>query len=207
MKKLGLIAVLAFLTMSRVYAGSVELGIRGGINFSSIPAYKDFQLIDHELVVLPDSYTGFHFGLFGRLSAGNMFIMPEILYSETGQKMTVRTNMGGEPVREFTQLYSHLKIPFTIGTNLGPFYVGIGPVANFLLDNTRKHVENFSFEYSDTTMSYQVMAGLKIGNLIIDFRFEDNLTNFGTGIQIGDEFFDFDSRPRHYIIGIGIALF
>jgi len=85
--------------------------------------------------------------------------------------------------------------------------VGIGPVASILLDNTREHIENLSINYNTATIGYQAIAGLKFGNLMLDFRFEDNLSKFGDSVVIGNEQFEFDSRQRSYIISLGILVF
>lgn len=217
MKKTArLFIVIAIILFSvQTYASGIGFGIRGGLNFSSVPSADEFSFIGSKtddgmmnLELLPDSYTGFHFGLFGRLMLGNIFIQPELLYVESGQKMAIRnSDLNGGGTTEFTQEFSHLKIPALAGIQFGPIHVGVGPVASILLDSTKGHIENLTLNYNTATIGYKAIAGIKFGNLMLDFRFEDNLSEFGDGIMIGSEEFSFDSRQRSYIISLGILVF
>ncbi len=221
MKKMVLLTVLAFLLFSGDQLYGADFGIRGGLNFSSYHLQQDVWLGNHFktsyfVVTLPESYVGFHFGVFTTFSIGNVFVQPELLYTETGQQMAVKRHSTNEMLPRydyFTPVYSHLKMPLNVGMRFGPLRFGAGPVFSLLLNNTRGHYrindvwDEARFNYRDSTVGYQLMVGLKLGNLKVDFKYEDNLSQFGDGIGVGGEHFEFDMRPRQYMVSLGIVLF
>ncbi len=187
------------------------IGVRGGLNFSSLPSTS--QIVHEGVMIesLSDSYTGFHFGLVGHLSLFNFFIQPELLYTQTGQEMAISFSQNGTEMDVFTNTYSHLSIPVIGGTSFGPLRVGVGPVLSVLLDSKQgiPNVmgEELDFQNNNATVGFQAMAGVKIGNLMLDLKYEGNLSRLGDGISIGDTPFDFDTRPRQFIISLGILVF
>ncbi len=200
---------------------AAEFGVRGGVNFSSIPSHQKILIgsngfANHYIEALTDSYVGFHFGVFTRFSIGDLFIQPELLYTESGQEMLFTTELIDEAPTElkpFSPIYSHLTIPVTVGLYFGPLRVGAGPDFNILLGSTREHLDylqngdNISFNYRDALVGYQVLAGLSLGNLTLDFKYKGSLSNFGDQIRIGDESFEFHTRPRQFVISLGIIMF
>lgn len=222
-KSVGLLvlATLLFVSISGVQA--TGLGIRGGFNFSSIPSSQEVQFGvngwgDRTIEALSDSYTGYHFGVVGHVSFLGLFIQPEFLFIQTGQEMVTQVQgdpPGGTVVSSdphyFTQEFSHLSVPVVAGLNIGPLRVGIGPVASYMIDSTSGYIpeesNDISFGYNDWTIGYQAMAGLKVGNFLLDLKYEGNLSDFGESIQVGGREFDFDTRPRQFIVSIGLLIF
>ncbi len=197
--------VILLLTSNAFGAG---IGIRGGLNFSSVPSKTELILPngDGVLQTLPDSYTGFHFGVVGYFSLLNIFFQPELLYTQTGQDMMVSFTESDEKIEKYyTNTYSHLSIPALAGVSFGPVRVGLGPVASLLLDS--KHGwDDFVFDHNRFTIGYQAMAGVKIGNIMLDFKYEGNLSRLGDGVTVGGVPLDFDTRPRQFILSLGIIL-
>lgn len=220
MKKAVLLTILvALLLCSNKLYGS-GIGVKGGLNFSSIPSATDVWIGGGELnssrwlELRNDNYRGFHFGVFASIRLRNLFIQPELLYSESGQKMVYKVDQTNQmvPLREpFTPVSSHIKFPVLAGINLGPLRLGGGPVFSYLLENTQGHLadiyEEITYNYKKSTVGYQLMAGLRIGNLRLDFKYEDSLANVGTGVSIGSNEYAFDMRPRQYIISLGLIVF
>ncbi len=214
MKKLVIICIFFLLPaafLSQAKAG-VGFGIRGGLNFSSFPSGEAFLLNNYRRVeTLPDAYGGFHFGVIGSIDLGFLFIQPEFLYTETGQElMMVYNGTPGAPDLSpvyFAHKFSHLTIPLLAGIKLGPLRLGGGPVASLLLDKTWGHFEDVHFDYSDKSLGFQLMAGLKVGNLMLDVKYQGSLTRFGESVNIGNSEFDFDTRPKQFIVSVGLLIF
>ena len=221
MKKSGgflLLAALLFISISDVRASG--LGIRGGFNFSSLPSSQEVEIGmdgwgDRTMEALSDSYTGFHFGVVGHVSFFGMFIQPEFLFTHTGQEMVLHVQDdlpdGESDPQYFTQEFNHLSLPVVAGLTIGPLRVGIGPVASYMIDGTSEYIPEgdediYYFGYNDWTIGYQAMAGLKVGNFLLDLKYEGNLSNFGENMQVGGREFDFDTRPRQFIVSIGLLI-
>ncbi len=220
MKKLVLLTILAVSLVGSGQLFGSGIGIKGGLNFSSIPSVTDVWIgrgefnSSHWLELQNDPYRGYHFGVFASIRLRNLFLQPELLYSETGQKMAYKVDRTNQmiPQRDyFTPVYSHVKFPVLAGINLGPLRFGGGPVFSYLLDSTQGHLadlyEEVTYNYKKSTLGFQLIAGLRLGNLRLDFKYEDNLGNVGTGISIGGHEYEFDMRPRQYIISLGIVVF
>lgn len=207
------------LNSSFLYAA--DFGIRGGVNFSSLPSTQGLRLnapeqFSHYFEALEDAYTGFHFGIFLNINVSQLFLRTELLYTETGRSMVVVSDFDRYPDATFQTLYptySHLTLPLILGRHMGPFKFGAGPVASVLLDNTWSSVylsdldKDAFFDYRETTIGFQIMAGVQLGRLLMDVKYENNLSRFGEGITIGGEYFEFHTRPRQFIFSLGLILF
>ncbi len=188
-------------------------GIRGGLNFSSVSSAKEITLsgdYDGSITALKDSYTGFHFGVVGYFSLLNVFIQPELLYSQTGQEMLIQGTHGSNEDEYFTNKFSHISIPVVAGPTFGPLRFGLGPVFSILLDSKQGYSAHMGdaldFDYNRTTLGYQAMLGLKVKNIMLDFKYEGSLSRLSDGVSIGGNSFDFDTRPRQFIFSVGILL-
>lgn len=213
MKKTILFSLTIILILISSQLHALGFGIKGGLNFSSLPSATELTLPDGaNLEALPDSYTGFHVGVVGHLSLLNIFLQPEILYTQTGQEMRVSPEiMLGQDPEFFTHKYSHLTVPVIAGLKFGPLQIGAGPVASFMLDNklgTSELAEGVDFDYNKASFGFQAMAGIKLGNLLLDLKYEGSLSKIGDGISVGaDTDLSFDTRPRQFIISVGFLIF
>ncbi len=217
----------AFLTcVVCVFAGflpvqAADFGIRAGINYSSVPSSDQFPffssgLLDHRLEVSRSSHSGFHFGVFAGFSFANVFIQPELIFEETKQELQlVREDqtIDHRDINRFKPRFSNLKIPVTAGIQLGILRVGAGPYYAYLLDNPRSFVSFFDtddtlvFHYNESRMGYQVMAGIKIGNISLDYRFEGSISRLGDCFDVNGSPYDFSIRQNQHVISLGIVVF
>lgn len=227
MRKLMLITLFSFFLVFATSALAVDFGIRGGLNYSSLPSSKEIALpgqgfVNSSISALDNSYTGFHFGVYTRFRFASVFLQPELLYTETGQRMLFQRinvdNPGPHSTHDvltnsFTARFSHLEFPLTAGLKFGALKVGAGPVFSLLLDNTRANLDfdetldTVRFHYNESTIGYQLMAGFQMGTISLDFMYRGNLSGFGDSVQIGGESFDFHTKPHQYIISLGIKIF
>ncbi|MFP4065338.1 MAG: outer membrane beta-barrel protein [Bacteroidales bacterium] len=211
-------ATLLLISISGVQASG--LGIRGGFNFSSIPSSQEVQFGvngwgSRTMEALSDSYTGYHFGVVGHVSFLGLFIQPEFLFIQTGQEMVLHAQNdlpeGESDSQFFTQEFNHLSLPVVAGLNIGPLRVGIGPVASYMIDRTSGYIpeedNGISFGYNDWTVGYQALVGLKVGNFLVDLKYEGNLSDFGDSMEVAGREFNFDTRPNQFIVSIGLLIF
>ncbi len=207
MKKYALLFLCAGLLLCGPEAAANGIGLRGGMNFTSVPSLKQFNLNGFELEALPDSYTGFHFGFVGHFSLNGIFLQPELLYVESGQEMVLNTDNLETQQDYFTHRFSHLALPLVGGFRFGPIRVGLGPVLSVLLDAPRYGgIQQMELHYQDLMLGYHLLAGLKVGNILLDFKYQGSLTRFGDHIRLGDREIEFDTRPSQYIFSVGLLI-
>lgn len=196
--------ILMLLMIHQVSNAQFSFGIRGGLNFANLPE-QTFQLDDTqtEIRTLSDSYTGFHVGVMGHISLLGVFIMPEILFVSTGNDLVLTQ---GEENVYYKQKFSQLDIPVMVGAKIGPIRAGLGPVATILL-NSESGLSDANSDYrarfNSATYGIQVGAGLNLGNMAIDLKYQFGLSNLGDGIVIGERTYAFDTRPRQLVLSIG----
>jgi hypothetical protein len=171
MKKYLLSALVVALSLSA--RAQFSLGVKGGVNFSKIAANNLEQ----------SSVAGYQAGLFARVGTG-VYLQPELYLSSKGGKFnsTVNnTNYSGEV--KFTTL----NVPLLLGTAIGDddfnFRIMGGPIYSYIMDKSQNFSANFNSAYADfgnyknSTLGYQVGAGVDIGAITADLRYEGSLTD------------------------------
>lgn len=198
MKKV-MLTIMALLMINISYA-QFTLGPRIGLSSSSI----DFDpfTINGESVSSGNATAGFHAGAFARFTLGPIYIQPEALFSQSGGKIELSDN-GINDIREVD--FNKLDFPVMVGTRfLKLLRVQAGPTVSMLLDAEIEGIEeDIKSGYEDATIGYQAGVGIDLWNLIIDFKYEGNLSTFG------DELFGFSTEQNHHqwIASVGIKLF
>ncbi len=197
-------------------AQSVNFGFNGGLILSSISSDDSYHYTladgrDVTLGIHDDNYTGYHFGAFAEVSLLSFFLQPGLTYTKTGQDMTLEYTIDGATrSQDLTSEFSHLKLPVMAGTEFTIARVAVGPVFSVLLNESGDTIDDFEssdLHYSNASVGYQLMAGLKYARFTLDYRFEGNFTSLGDNISLGDQNFDFDTHPRQHFLTLGIILF
>ncbi len=212
MKKLMIIFALLFAFQTT--QAQIKFGLRGGMNFSSLPEQtydiESPQFGNAEIKTLSDNYTGFHIGVMSQINLLAVFIQPELLFVSTGNEMQL-VDPDTEEEGFFTQRFSKIDIPVLVGTKLGPVRLGVGPVASIVLssdsdlaDRSTYSGESLNEKFNSATYGFQVGAGINLGNIALDLKYEGSLSNLSDGLTLGDNTFNFDTRPRQFILSIGL---
>lgn len=149
---------------------SFQMGIKGGANLSKFSTQNTFS---------SDNRAGYYVGLWTRIGAAGLHLQPEVYLS--GKNTTFTDDNNIENDIKFTSL----DVPVLIGTKLGAAGVGLrlntGPVFSFILDDEQKFGEavgNVSrLDFKGQNIGWQFGAGVDIGNLGVDLRYETGLSN------------------------------
>ena len=149
---------------------SFQLGVKGGANLSKFSTQNTFS---------SDNRAGYYVGLWTRIGAAGIHLQPEVYLS--GKNTTFTDDKNIENDIKFTSL----DVPVLIGTKLGAAGVGLrlntGPVFSFILDDEQKFGEavgNASrLDFKGQNIAWQFGAGVDIGNLGVDLRYETGLSN------------------------------
>ena len=162
----------------------------------------DNLTIDGETLSSGDATAGFHAGAFARISLGGIYIQPEALFTQAGGKIELDNGVFKD-IKEIE--FNKLDVPVMVGKKFaGIFRLQAGPTVSILLDAEAEGIEEeIKSGYENATIGYQAGLGVDLWNLIVDVKYEGNLSAFGNSI-LG---FDTDQRNNQWIVSVGFKLF
>jgi len=145
-----------------------QFGVKAGANLTKFQTENTFS---------SDNRAGYFGGVWARLGAAGIHLQPELYL--TGKNTTLVAN-GLENEVKFTSL----DVPILVGTKIGAAGVGLrlntGPVFSFILDDEQKFGQAagqvFDGDFKGQNMAWQFGAGLDLGSLGIDLRYEKGLS-------------------------------
>ncbi|WP_345949941.1 porin family protein [Mucilaginibacter sp. PAMB04274] len=170
MKKYILSIALLAATIAGAKAQST-FGIKGGVNFSKINTDN-----------LSESTTaGYQAGVFARV--GNVwYLQPEVYLGSRGGKFE-GSGTGNTASASGKVTFTTLNVPVLLGRKLvsvGSLNVRAmaGPIYSYNLSdkNTLRNVADDFGNYKNSTLGFQAGAGVDIGNITADLRYEGGLT-------------------------------
>jgi hypothetical protein len=171
-----------------------NLGIKGGVNFSHIDADNFHN----------STITGYQAGLFARVGGG-VYLQPELYISSSGGKFDSFQN---NTVYTGHVRFTNLDVPLLLGLRFGPKNLNLrvmaGPVYNYILNKNENFSDNFesAFQdfghYNNSTLGYQAGAGVDIGNVVLDARYQGGLSKINS---------DFGQTQRLWAISVGFKFF
>tara|TARA_R110000868_G_scaffold21640_3_gene89706 strand:+ start:9401 stop:9991 length:591 start_codon:yes stop_codon:yes gene_type:complete len=196
MKKTILTAILALISGIAFAQNDAGFGIKGGLNYGANGDYFDSA---EQAYKNPDGNVGYHLGVFGKLG-DKIYFRPELVYTKT--KSDYENN---------SLDMSKLDAPLLVGFNvIGPLNVFAGPALQYILDTDYSGV-TFGDVKNEFSVGLNIGAGVNIGNLGIDLRYERGFSenevtvidaNGGSGL-IGDRV---DTRPDQLILSLSLKL-
>ncbi|MFA6945163.1 MAG: porin family protein [Pedobacter sp.] len=204
MKKIILAASLLFISGMTAMAQlpSFTFGIKGGVNYSSLKTKND--LTDE------NSIMGYQAGVFSRIGAAGIYLQPELYLGSKGNEfISIKDNSNNEITANGNVKFTTLDLPLLLGTKIGPSKLNLrfmaGPVVSFIVD------ENTTFDsayqgvtdfgnYKKQTLGLQAGAGVDLGNLTVDLRYEAGLSNVSQSEK-------YSQKQNLFHLGVGIKLF
>lgn len=174
MKKIILSALFVSLNLAAFsqVLPSFQFGLKGGANLSKLSTENTFS---------SDNRAGYYAGLWARIGAAGIHLQPELYLS--GKNTTLKASTGEENKVNFTSL----DVPVLVGTKIGAAGVGIrlntGPVVSFVLSDDQSFgnaASNiFNGKFKGQNFAWQFGAGLDVGKLGFDLRYETGLSKIG----------------------------
>ena len=169
-----------------------SLGIKGGVNFSKINSDN----------LKSSTTTGYVVGAFARLGGG-VYLQPELYLSSSGGKFTSNDNVYNADVK-----FTNLNVPLLLGVKFGPKNLNLrvmgGPIYTSVLSKSENFSSNFNAAYADfgkyknSTLGFQAGAGIDLGAITADLRYEGGLT------KIND---NFGQRQNLWALSVGFKIF
>lgn len=170
-----------------------NLGIKGGVNFSKINTDN----------LNESTKTGYEAGLFARFGGG-VYLQPEVYLGSRGGKFSSNNNNYSGDVN-----FTTLNVPLllggrVVGTDKVNLRIMAGPIYSYNLDKKENFSAQFNGAYADfgnykkSTLGYQAGAGVDIGAITADLRYEGSLT------KIND---NYGQRPSLWALSVGFKIF
>ncbi|WP_226390102.1 porin family protein [Penaeicola halotolerans] len=195
MKKI-ILAIAALFTVGMVQAQDFSIGPKIGVSTTNIK-------VDSDQFESGDSKMGYHVGAFARVGIGSFFLQPEVLYVNSGGEIRERQGLNS---RSYDVRFNKIDVPVMAGFRFAEvFRIQAGPVASILLnsDVSDEFQQLFNPDYNRTTLGYQAGIGLDLANLVVDLKYEGNLSKAGE--ELGG--FATDQRVNQLILSVGFRIF
>lgn len=170
----------------------IHIGFKGGANFSDLSLSKSNFESKYSL--------GYHAGVFTRVDISQFYLQGELLYSQKRSKIE-NGKFSDQKVK-----WSSIEVPVLVGykllksENLGLRIFGGGVYSYVINDKTSilKEVSQSFQKFDKSNIGYQAGAGVDIGRVSFDLKYEGALTNISK---------DFKSRPGSFQASIGLMIF
>jgi len=192
-KTLLIVAALMVSYGIQAQAGS-GFGIKAGLNYNGNGDYFDSAADAFEN---PDRNAGFHFGVYGKLG-NRLYVRPELVYTST----TSGYDEGDLKIQK-------LDVPVLVGAKIiGPLHAFIGPSFQYIL-NTKFDDVTIDDIDNDLTLGFNLGAGVNLGKLGIDLRYERGFTENEISfinsniVNVNDRV---DTRPDQLILSFSLKL-
>lgn len=176
MKKLIIPIFVLATAWTTAQAQSFNLGLKAGVNLAKLDA--DYASSENRL--------GYQVGVWARVGAASFYVQPEVYAGSKGSKFINFTQNGNQVNANGTVKFTTLTIPVLLGTKFGTKNYNIrvmaGPAVSFVLDDQStfdsayQQAKNFN-DYKSQTFAVQGGAGLDVGKLSVDLRYEAGLNN------------------------------
>lgn len=209
MKKI-LLAAAGLLIISTVYGQDkfLRIGPKIGVSSTNLNVKDNISDIRMEN---GEAKLGFHVGAFARISVAGFYIQPEALYTSAGGRVLIDSiNSPNQVLKNYS--LNKFDVPVMVGAKFANFIrFQVGPVFSMILNQDAKEDVKGSFSeigenWKDASVGYQVGLGFDIGDIILDLKYEGNLSKVSDKINIGGNSFNSDFRNRQLILSLGINL-
>ncbi len=207
MKKIIFLLMALMITVG-AEAQLFQFGLKAGVSSSKMQVDESFSIDGRDLSYNTGSAKlGWHAGIYSRIKITKLYIQPEILFSSTGGEIEVSEQGVSTPEIGEVSL-NKLDIPVMVGYYVaGPLRIFVGPSFSYLISDKFEvsGLEELEQEYNNATIGYQAGLGLDISRIIIDLKYEGNLSKLGDNVTIPGttETFSTDLRNPQFILSVG----
>lgn len=201
MKKLFMAGCLVLITGLSAYAQKFSLGIKGGVNYSSLKT-KD-NLTDENNIM------GYQVGIFARAGATGLYFQPELYLGTKGTEYTKIQTSTTTVEQKAKVKFTTLDLPLLLGTKIGVDKLNLrfmaGPVVSFKIDDETtfpsayNQVSDFG-NYKNQALGIQAGGGVDLGNLTLDLRYEAGLSNISESEK-------YNQKQNLFHLSLGFKLF
>lgn len=186
--------------------GQFRVGIQGGMNSSKMKTNDEFSTSKYRITYPNYASLGYHVGLISQIQLFNFFIQPELLFSVTRNDINIYNLSSSSEAEVIEQKRNCIDIPVLFGMKMNVLKFEVGPVVTILISDVSdlEKITSYNMQLNRATIGFQVGAGLDVGRLAVDLKYEGNLSRIGDGISVGDNEVPFVSKMRQFIVSVGL---
>lgn len=194
MKKLFTLTLLLFFIGLSAEAQIFTIGPKLGISSTTLSIQENADNYKSG-----DARLSYHAGVFARIKITGFYIQPEAYFNAVRGQYFDPNRPASDQV-EFNQ--NKIDMPILFGWKMGPLRINAGPVASFNLDDEvdTSSTNSAVSEYKSAVFAYQAGIGLDISKLIIDLKYEGNLSKQAV---LGN---DGDVKINQIMLSVGLKL-
>ena len=176
-KKLFVLLFILAFAKGNVSLAQFSLGIRGGVNFSTLKT-DNTQSVGANFQQSLDTKTGYVGGVYARIGS-KIFIQPELIFSAKGGSVNFLKNGSSQTIAID---YTNIDIPLLVGVKFAPLRLYAGPMASFTVSNKgldeaiKTYSSDLGKSFKNASYGYQAGGGIDIGALSVDLRYEGSLS-------------------------------
>ena len=200
MKKVFLMISLAF-AFSQTSTAQLDFGVKAGLNYNS----ESIQSVSEDVFTGAESKTGYHAGVWLRfkLPIIGFYLRPEIVYTNLENELLYKIRETA-PSQTTSYNFQKIDIPVLIGKKFfGIGNVFAGPSFQYILNSDFSLNDISEVDTDGFSVGLQFGAGIELGNLGIDVRWERGLNTIeSTFLNALSERVTFDTRVNQIIIGL-----
>ncbi|NJN77688.1 MAG: PorT family protein [Saprospiraceae bacterium] len=210
MRKLLIMLVAIAFFQQNANAQIFSWGVRLGAVSTSIdvtPQTISNANMDSILLTASNANFGIQGGLYTRIKLGPVYVQPEVLFTSESYNYT-KEDLNGSGIQEaLTDRFNSLDIPIMVGFKMGPFRLQGGPIGSLLISNNNQLEtlsETYNRKLSNLTWGYQAGAGVDIGSVNVDLKYEGSLSAIADSYEIYGNEYQFDARENRWVLTIGL---
>lgn len=198
------VLVLAIALCSQLSSAQIQFGVKGGVNYNS----NSFTNVTNDVFSGAKSKTGYHLGAWMKAKLFGIYIRPELVYTQLKNDVVYTGTMSLQKSTAYT--FKKIDVPVLFGKKvLGFANVFIGPSFQYVLSSKFSLSDISNVQIADFSMGLQFGAGVDIGRLGLDVRWERSLSGIETTFldsTITNGSVNFDTRINQIIIGLSYRL-
>ena len=200
MKKLVL-TVLTLTLFNVSFAQKIDYGAKIGLNYNFggdlSEVIQETGNSFENLIAGADNKAGFHFGFWAKVDILGLYIRPELVYTQLNNSYTSTINSVDTDFKT-----SKIDIPILLGAKVaGPLHIFAGPSFQYITKSDFSQNDFQNIKKKDFTAGLQIGAGLELGKLGIDVRWEKGFSNDVDG-EFASTNINVDNRPNQIIFGL-----
>ncbi|MFY0604362.1 MAG: PorT family protein [Flavobacteriaceae bacterium] len=202
MKKIVFVFMIAL--CSQLSNAQIQFGVKAGINYNS----DSFSNVTNDVFSGAKSKSGYHVGVWTRAKLFGIYIRPELVYTQLKNEVVYSSNPTTQKSTTYT--FNKIDIPILFGKKiLGFANVFAGPSFQYALSSKFGLSDITEVKVEDFTMGLQFGAGVDLGRIGIDIRWERSLSGTETSFldsTVTNGSVNFDTRVNQIIVGLSYRL-